>query len=258
WTRRGRRRGGAGARGRCCRPSASGRRWCSASPTSSPWTSPPTPSPPPAPPPPCSTASARSPTSPRAATLSTSTSERSPRTGFPPCAPPPQPAAPGCSTPSPSPPPASGWRPASSSSRSAPPSSGGTRPRSSPSPPAQTAPPPPSSSHDSGEALQASKALARSSGAVVAVSGAVDFITDGEQVVSASNGVALMQKITATGCAVTALIAAFVGADPSDALAATACALAIFGLAGEIGMESAKGPASLRMHLIDALYGLDE
>ncbi|XP_048565961.1 hydroxyethylthiazole kinase [Triticum urartu] len=114
------------------------------------------------------------------------------------------------------------------------------------------------SSHDSGEALQAAKALARSSGAVVAVSGAVDFITDGEQVVSASNGVPMMQKITATGCAVTALIAAFVGADPSDALAAAACALAIFGLAGEIGMESAKGPASLRMHLIDALYGLDE
>lgn len=114
------------------------------------------------------------------------------------------------------------------------------------------------SSHDSGEALQAAKALAQSSGAVVAVSGAVDFITDGEQVISASNGVAMMQKITATGCAVTALIAAFVGADPSDALAAAACALAIFGLAGEIGMEPAKGPASLRMHLIDALYALDE
>ncbi|XBI31984.1 hypothetical protein VPH35_055492 [Triticum aestivum] len=166
-------------------------------------------------------------------------------------------------------------------SRSAPPSSGATRPRSSPSPRAQITPPSRKqrrtvlwkkhkgkgqqneqcgvdSSHDSGEALQAAKALARSSGAVVAVSGAVDFITDGEQVISASNGVAMMQKITATGCAVTALIAAFVGADPSDALAAAACALAIFGLAGEIGMESVKGPASLRMHLIDALYGLDE
>ncbi|KAF7032901.1 hypothetical protein CFC21_044033 [Triticum aestivum] len=114
------------------------------------------------------------------------------------------------------------------------------------------------SSHDSGEALQAAKVLAQSSGAVIAVSGALDFITDGEQVISASNAVAMMQKITATGCAVTALIAAFVGADPSDALDAAACALAIFGLAGEIGMESAKGPASLRMHLIDALYGLDE
>lgn len=114
------------------------------------------------------------------------------------------------------------------------------------------------SSHESGDALQASKALAQSSGAVVAVSGAVDFVTDGEQVVGASNGVAMMQKITATGCAVTALITAFVAVDPSDVLVATACALAIFGLAGEIGMESAKGPASLRMHLIDALYCLDE
>ena len=107
------------------------------------------------------------------------------------------------------------------------------------------------------DALEAAKALALSSGSVVAVSGAVDFITNGEQVVGASNGVPMMQKITATGCAVTALIAAFVAIEPSDALVAAACALAIFGLAGEIGMES-KGPASLRMHLIDALYCLDE
>lgn len=112
--------------------------------------------------------------------------------------------------------------------------------------------------HDSEDAQQAAKALACSSGAVVAVSGAVDFITDGKQVIGASNGVPMLQKITATGCAVTALIAAFVGADPSDALVASACALAIFGLAGEIGMESAKGPASLRVNLIDALYCLDE
>ncbi|TVU20895.1 hypothetical protein EJB05_30496, partial [Eragrostis curvula] len=114
------------------------------------------------------------------------------------------------------------------------------------------------SSHDSADALEAAKALALTTGAIVAVSGAVDFITDGKQVVGASNGVPMMQKITATGCAVTALIAAFVAVEPSDALVAAACALAIFGLAGEIGMESAKGPASLRMHLIDALYGLDE
>ncbi|CAD6238469.1 unnamed protein product [Miscanthus lutarioriparius] len=114
------------------------------------------------------------------------------------------------------------------------------------------------SSHGSMDAIEAAKALALSSSAVAAVSGAVDFITDGKQVVSVSNGVPMMQKITATGCAVTALIAAFVAMEPSDAIVAAACALAIFGLAGEIGMESAKGPASLRMHLIDALYCLDE
>ena len=114
------------------------------------------------------------------------------------------------------------------------------------------------SSHGSVDAIEAAKALALSSSTVVVVSGAVDFITDGKQVVSVSNGVPMMQKITATGCAVTALIAAFVSMEPSDAIVAAACALSIFGLAGEIGMESAKGPASLRMHLIDALYYLDE
>ncbi|KAE8668073.1 Hydroxyethylthiazole kinase [Hibiscus syriacus] len=113
------------------------------------------------------------------------------------------------------------------------------------------------SSHDSTDAVEAAKSLANSSGAVVAVSGAVDFVTDGNRVVGVRNGVPMMQKITATGCAVTALIAAFAAVDPSHALEATASALAVFGVAGEIGMEKAAGPASLRMHLIDSLHGLD-
>lgn len=114
------------------------------------------------------------------------------------------------------------------------------------------------SSHESTDAVEAAKSLAQASGAIVAVSGAVDIVTDGERVVGAHNGVAMMQKITATGCSVTALIAAFVAVDPLHALEATASALSIFGLAGEMGMSLAKGPASLRMHLIDSLYGLDE
>ncbi|KAI3906956.1 hypothetical protein MKW92_008383 [Papaver armeniacum] len=58
------------------------------------------------------------------------------------------------------------------------------------------------------------KSLAKSSGAVVAVSGAVDVITDGQRLVGVYNGVPMMQRITATGCAVTALIAAFVAVNP--------------------------------------------
>ncbi|CAN0875678.1 Hydroxyethylthiazole kinase [Linum grandiflorum] len=114
------------------------------------------------------------------------------------------------------------------------------------------------STHESMDALQAAKSLAESSGAIVAVSGAVDIITDGNRVVGVHNGVAMMQKITATGCAVTALIAAFVSVDPTHPLEATASALSVFCIAGELGMDLAKGPASLRMHLIDSLYGLDE
>ncbi|PON40394.1 Hydroxyethylthiazole kinase [Parasponia andersonii] len=114
------------------------------------------------------------------------------------------------------------------------------------------------SSHESTDAMEAAKALAQGSGAIVAVSGAIDIVTDGKRVVEAHNGVAMMQKITATGCSVTALIAAFVAVDQSNALEATALALSIFGVAGELGMSLARGPASLRMHLIDSLYGLDE
>ncbi|KAK8332435.1 hypothetical protein V6Z11_A10G139800 [Gossypium hirsutum] len=114
------------------------------------------------------------------------------------------------------------------------------------------------SSHDSTDAVEAAKSLANSSGAVVAVLGAVDFVTDGNRIVGARNGVPMMQKITATGCAFTALIAAFVAIDPSHAMETTASALAVFGVAGELGMETARGPASLRTYLIDSLHGLDQ
>ncbi|KAF4355377.1 hydroxyethylthiazole kinase [Cannabis sativa] len=114
------------------------------------------------------------------------------------------------------------------------------------------------SSHESTDAIEAAKSLAQATGAIVAVSGAIDIVTDGKRVIGAHNGVAMMQKITATGCSVTALIAAFVAVDPSNAFEATALALSVFGVAGEMGMRLAKGPASLRMHLIDSLYGLDE
>ncbi|KAL0388272.1 UNVERIFIED_CONTAM: Hydroxyethylthiazole kinase [Sesamum radiatum] len=86
--------------------------------------------------------------------------------------------------------------------------------------------------HDSTDAVEAAKSLAQITGSVVA--------------------------ITATGCSVTALIAAFVAVDPLRPFEATATALSVFGLAAEIGMEMAKGPASLRMHLIDTLHGLDQ
>ena len=115
------------------------------------------------------------------------------------------------------------------------------------------------SCHSSTEAIESAKALARSTGAVVAISGAVDIVTDGERVVGAHNGVPMMQKITATGCSVTALVAAFVAVDKSRRpLEAAAAALAVFGLAGEIGMRTAGGPASLRTHLVDSLYALDQ
>ena len=45
--------------------------------------------------------------------------------------------------------------------------------------------------------MEHAKSLAKASGAIVAVSGIVDIVTNGLQVVSARNGVAMMQQITA-------------------------------------------------------------
>ncbi|XP_031113443.1 hydroxyethylthiazole kinase [Ipomoea triloba] len=112
--------------------------------------------------------------------------------------------------------------------------------------------------HGSTDAVEAAKSLARISGSIVAVSGATDFVTDGQRVIGVQNGVPMLQKITATGCSVTALIAAFVSVDPSHALEATVSAFSVFGIAGEAGMETAKGPASLRTNLIDSLHSLYE
>ncbi|CAM6104233.1 unnamed protein product [Calypogeia fissa] len=112
--------------------------------------------------------------------------------------------------------------------------------------------------HSSTDALEAAKELARAAQTIVAVTGALDLVTDGRRVLGVSNGNALMQRITATGCAVTALIAAFVSVSPNRIVESTAIALALFGLAGEIGMEKANGPASLRVNLIDCLYMMDE
>jgi hydroxyethylthiazole kinase len=54
-------------------------------------------------------------------------------------------------------------------------------------------------------------------------------VTDGKAVLSVDNGVEMLTKVTAAGCSVTALIAAFVAAAPQQPMEATAAALAVFG-----------------------------
>ena len=54
-------------------------------------------------------------------------------------------------------------------------------------------------------------------------------VTDGITTYAVHTGHQMMTLITAAGCSVTALVAAFVSACPEDALFATAAALSIFG-----------------------------
>ena len=66
----------------------------------------------------------------------------------------------------------------------------------------------------------------------------------------------LMARVTAMGCAGSALVAACLAVE-ADAWKATAAALILFGVAGEIAAERARGPGSFAMEILDAVYGLE-
>jgi hydroxyethylthiazole kinase len=91
---------------------------------------------------------------------------------------------------------------------------------------------------------------------VVAITGARDYVTDGEIVASIDNGHPLLASITGSGCMSTSLIGAFLGVE-SHALQATTAALAAMGVAGENAAVHAKGPGTFRSHLLDAVAALD-
>ncbi|MCG6191038.1 hydroxyethylthiazole kinase [Maribellus maritimus] len=106
-------------------------------------------------------------------------------------------------------------------------------------------------------ALDAAKSLAKESGAVVVISGAEDFITDGEQVITIKNGSPLMPKVTGMGCTASAVLGAFAAVNKNTLLAA-AHGMAVMSICGEIAAKKSAGPGSLQMHFIDTLYNLTD
>ncbi len=104
--------------------------------------------------------------------------------------------------------------------------------------------------------------LARTTGAVVAVTGATDVVSDGTRTLAVANGDPLLPRITGSGCMLSALTGAFCGAAPGRRLEAAAAALCAMGLAGEQAgtrtRREAAGIGSFRTYLIDSLSLLDE
>ncbi|WP_091225713.1 hydroxyethylthiazole kinase [Microbacterium sp. 3J1] len=105
-------------------------------------------------------------------------------------------------------------------------------------------------------AADAALALAARHGAVVAVSGPVDLITDGDRVVRIANGHELLTRVTGGGCALGAVMAAFLGAARPSAIApltAVAAASLVYTIAAEHAAARASGPGSFAVGLLDAL-----
>ena len=109
------------------------------------------------------------------------------------------------------------------------------------------------SSQSSDDALESAKQLALSTGAVVVISGATDYITDGTRTETITNGSPLMTRVTAMGCTASSMVGAFAGINP-DAFEAALHGMAAMGVCGELAVAKSPVPGTLLTHFVDALY----
>ena len=101
--------------------------------------------------------------------------------------------------------------------------------------------------------------FAARTGAVVAITGAIDIVADAHKAYCIRNGHPMMSSITGTGCQLSALTAAFVTANPDQPLEAAAAAVCAMGLAGEIAhsrLSPLDGNSTYRNYIIDAVYNM--
>ena len=104
------------------------------------------------------------------------------------------------------------------------------------------------------------KDFAKKSGAIVAITGAIDLVSDADTCYVIRNGRPEMGKITGTGCQLSGLMTAYLVANPDNLLEAAAASVCVMGLAGEIGwknMKSEDGNSTYRNRIIDAIYNMD-
>jgi hydroxyethylthiazole kinase len=106
------------------------------------------------------------------------------------------------------------------------------------------------------DAAKAAAELARRTGGVVAVSGPVDLLTDGDRTVRVGGGSALLTRTTGAGCALGALVAAYL-AVTDDPLVGAVAAHAHVALAAERAAATAAGPGTFAAAWLDALDAVD-
>ena len=110
------------------------------------------------------------------------------------------------------------------------------------------------------ESAAFAKTLAARTGAVVAITGAIDLVADADRAIAIRNGSPIMGKITGAGCMLTCVTAAYAVANTHALLEAVVAAVAGSGVAGEMAaarMQPVDGNGSFRTYLLDALYNIN-
>lgn len=110
----------------------------------------------------------------------------------------------------------------------------------------------PDSLLSSDSAVPAAQQLARQTGSLVIVTGATDYITDGQHLIALPFGHSRMTRITGTGCALSSVVAACLS-HPIDPLLSTAAACAMMGVCGQYAAQHSRGPGSFVPVFLDTI-----
>ena len=128
----------------------------------------------------------------------------------------------------------------------------------------------PETADDVDAALDAARAIATRHGAVVAVSGPIDAVVSADRITRVAGGSPMLTRITGGGCALGALIAAFIAAgrardvgsrgERAGADTTRTCTVAchaVYSAAAERAEARSAGPGSFQPAFLDALYALE-
>lgn len=110
------------------------------------------------------------------------------------------------------------------------------------------------------QVIMLAKDFAKKTGAVIAITGAVDIVANDKIAYVIYNGHSMMSSVTGTGCQLSSIICAFVAANLDNVLEATVAAVCTMGVAGEIAyqrLSDMDGNATYRNYIIDAINNLD-
>ncbi|CAG8890010.1 unnamed protein product [Penicillium egyptiacum] len=100
--------------------------------------------------------------------------------------------------------------------------------------------------------------LARRERNVVLLTGATDYLSDGERVIAVENGHPYLGQVTGTGCAVGTISGCFLSAHRSDRLLAVLSGILMYEIAAEnaAAKEYVRGPGSFVPAFVDELYAI--
>lgn len=105
--------------------------------------------------------------------------------------------------------------------------------------------------------IELAEKIARERRCTVVITGKEDVVAGENKVYVVKNGHEMMSHVVGTGCMAASVIGAFAAVE-KDLAAASAAALACFGIAAECAARDSLGPATFKEKMFDCLFCLDK